>query len=145
VTYTEWFMQHGQKHQAIVDKLSHLSDLELIEYFRFDNMVEKEPEFCELYKENRKCHDVEGLNCYICGCPNFRFKEEGYRKMDGKMLFSTCSINSKEGDRFITEDAIHQDCTKCMVPHYESYIKKVFSRDWFEMMGDVVPYEDDED
>ena len=145
MTYSEWFQQHGEKHKAIMAKLTHLSDHEVVEYFRFDNMVKNEPDFCLLYKENKKCHDLEGLNCYLCACPNFRFKDKGFNVREGKVLYSACSIASKEGGQFITDDAIHQDCSKCSVPHYESYIKRQFSRDWFEIMEDVVPYGDEED
>lgn len=137
MTYSDWFYAHGKKHKAIMEKLSHLSMEEVIAYFRFDNMVEKEPDFCPLYKENKKCHDITGLNCYLCACPNFRFKDKGFHAREGKTLYSACSINSKEGGQFITEDAIHQDCSKCSVPHYESYITRVFDRDWFEMMENV--------
>ena len=137
MTYSEWFYQHGDKHKAIMDRLEHLTMDEVIRYFRFENMVEKEPDFCELYAENKKCHDIPGLNCYLCACPHFRFKEKGFHVREGKTLYSTCSISSKEGKRFVSEDAIHQDCSQCYIPHSESYIKRVFDRDWFEIMENV--------
>ena len=145
MSYSSWFQEHGAKHKIIVDKLSHLSGEELVAYFRFDNMVKNEPDFCPLYKENKKCHDMAELNCYICACPNFRFKDTGFSKRGERMLYSSCSIASKEGGQYLTDDAIHQDCSKCSVPHHESYIKKQFSRDWFLMMENVVPYGDDDD
>ena len=46
MSYGSWFQEHGEKHKKIIEKLAHLSDDELIEYFRFDNMVKKEPDFC---------------------------------------------------------------------------------------------------
>ena len=137
MTYSEWFDQHGKKHQAIMAKLTHLNMHEVIKYFRFDNMVKEEPDFCLLYKDNKKCHDVAGLNCYLCACPHFRFNDKGFHEREGKTLYSTCSISSKEGGRFISEDAIHQDCTKCLIPHSESYIARMYKRDWFEIMVDV--------
>ncbi len=137
MSYSSWFHEHGEKHKAIMAKLTHLSPDEVIRYFRFDNMVKNELDFCPLYKDNKKCHDMKALNCYLCACPNFRFKDEGFNTRKGKTLYSTCSISSKEGGQFISEDAIHQDCSKCAVPHHESYIKRQFSRDWFEMMEDV--------
>lgn len=131
MTYEEWFESHYAKHKKIVEKLSHLSDDEIIEYFRFENMVEKEPEFCPLYKENRKCHDTQELNCYLCGCPNFRLT-------DGKeKLKSFCGIDSKDGKQFVGEKAIHQDCSGCLVPHRDSYVKKHFNRDWMSIMKQV--------
>ena len=137
MSYREWFDAHAAKHAAIVEKLSHLGDEEVIAYFRFDNMVANEPEFCPLYAENRKCHDMEDLNCYLCACPNFRFNDQGFRIEEGKTLFSTCAIESPDGDRYIGDNAIHQNCAGCIVPHRESYIRKVFSRDWKAIMKEV--------
>ena len=137
MSYVSWYQGHGEKHKAIMDKLTHLSDDEVIAYFRFENMVKKEPDFCLLYKEEKKCHDMEGLNCYLCACPNFRFDDDGFKTVEDKTLYSTCSIDSKDGAQFISDDAIHQDCSGCLVPHHEAYIKKVFSRDWFKIMKEV--------
>ncbi len=138
MSYIDWYREHGKKHKLIMEKLTHLSDEEVIAYFRFDNMVKNEPDFCPLYKEHKKCHDTEELNCYLCACPNFRFDDAGWQ-MRGKNYFSSCSIASKEGGAFVTDSGIHQDCSKCLVPHRESYVRKYFSRDWFEIMKDVLP------
>jgi len=135
--YGSWFQAHGEKHKKIVEKLSHLSDDELIAYFRFDNMVEKEPDFCPLYAKNKKCHESEELNCYFCACPNFRFDEDGFEQVEERTLYSTCAIESKDGAQYISESAIHQNCVGCFVPHSEAYIKKEFTRDWFEAMSKV--------
>ena len=138
MSYSSWFQAHGEKHRAIMNKLMHLNNEEVIAYFRFENMVEKEPDFCPLYKENKKCHDMEELNCYLCACPNFRFKDDGFKPVEEKTLFSTCDIDSKDGSQYISDTAIHQNCAGCTVPHHETYIKKVFSRDWFETMKNIV-------
>lgn len=137
MSYKSWFDTHAQKHKKIIDKLSHLSDDEVIEYFVFENMVKKEPDFCPLYKDNKKCHDTTELNCYLCACPNFRFDDESRHKQDNKTLFSFCSIESKDGDQYIGEDAIHQNCSACLVPHKKEYIKKHFSRNWLHIMKNV--------
>ncbi len=137
MSYSSWFQAHGEKHKKIIEKLTHLNDDELIEYFRFDNMVKNEPDFCPLYEKNKKCHDNEELNCYFCACPNFRFKDEGFKKIEERTLFSTCGIDSKDGSQYISDTAIHQNCAGCFVPHSEAYIKKYFTRDWFEAMSKV--------
>jgi len=137
MSYKSWFQSHGKKHSKIVNKLSHLSDSKIIEYFRFENMVKNEPNFCPLYPKNQKCHDIEDLNCYLCACPNFRFDDNGFEKIQNQTLFSYCNINSKYGKPFETKDAIHQNCSDCLIPHHKSYIKKNFSRDWFEIMKNV--------
>lgn len=120
-----------------MEKLTHLSDAEVIEYFRFENMVVNETDFCPLYAENKKCHDMEDLNCYLCACPNFRFNDQGFTKEGEKTLFSTCGIESPDGDQYVSENAIHQNCAGCLVPHRESYVRKVFDRDWFTIMKKV--------
>ena len=138
MAYADWFDAHGKKHATLMQKLTHLNDQEVIAYFRFENMVQKEVDFCPLYAKNKKCHNIETLNCYLCACPNFRFDDAGFETIENKPLKSYCNINSKEGERFTGKDAIHQNCTKCTVPHHESYIEKVFNRSWFKMMDDVV-------
>lgn len=135
MTYTEWFDTHSDKHSAIMEKLSHLSDLEVIEYFRFDNMVMNEKEFCPLYPLNKKCHDMAELNCYLCACPNFRFNDSGFKTENEKILYSTCAIDSSDGDQFIADNAIHQNCSGCLVPHHEGYIRSVFDRSWRKIMA----------
>ena len=137
MSYRQWFEAHAAKHRAIMKKLSHLSDQAVIAYFRFENMVDCENDFCPLYADNKKCHDTDELNCYLCACPNFRFNDKGFASEEGKILFSICSIDSPGGERYITDTAIHQNCAGCLVPHRESTIKKVFDRDWLTVMKEV--------
>jgi len=118
-----------------MEKLKNFSDDEVILYFRFENMVKNEPDFCPLYKSNRKCHNIENLNCYLCACPNFRFDDNGFKKVKNKTLFSYCAIDSKNGREATSANAIHQDCSLCHIPHREDFIKRVFKRDWFEIFG----------
>lgn len=135
--YNEWFDNHGNKHAKIMEKLKELSVDEVIEYFTFSNMVKEEPDFCPLYKDNKKCHDYEDLNCYLCACPNFRFNNDGIKKIEDKTLFSYCGIDSKDGAQFEGKDYIHQNCSGCLVPHKIDYIKKKFKTNWFEIMSKV--------
>jgi len=126
MSYLSWHTEHANKHKKLVEKLSHLSDDEMIKYFDFDNMVKKEPDFCVMYAKNKKCHDMETLNCYLCACPNFRVGE----------VSSTCDIKSKDGGSITSKDGfVHQDCSQCHVPHKVSYVKKHFSRDWKDIMS----------
>lgn len=118
-----------------MNKLSAKTDVEVIEYFRFENMAIHEKGFCPLYAQNKPCHDMENLNCYLCACPNFRFNDAGFERIAEKMLYSTCSIDSPDGDRFITDTAIHQNCSGCLVPHHEGYIRAHFDREWTNIMA----------
>jgi len=138
MSYKKWFQAQGDRHKEVVDRLvkKGLNKEEIIEYFYFENMVKKEPNFCPLYLEPRKCHDYEKLNCYLCACPNFRFKDDGIKEIEGKRLFSTCSIDSKDGKQFKNKSAIHQDCSGCLVPHKHEYVKKNFDLNWFNIMDE---------
>ena len=135
MTYKSWFDDFADKHKVLTKKLisKGLSKDEIIKYFRFENMVEKENDFCELYKTQTKCHDMETLNCYLCACPNFRFTSKP-KKQENKIIHSSCSINSKNGAIFEHENNIHQDCSNCQVPHNENYMKEQFSNNWKETM-----------
>ncbi len=135
LSYSEWFEAHADKHQQLTQRLldEGLSQSEIIAYFRYENMVEKEQGFCELYKTHTKCHDMEDLNCYLCACPNFRFNIKPEPKK-GKYIHSHCSINSKDGALFEHENNIHQDCSGCLVPHHDSYIATHFDINWREIM-----------
>jgi hypothetical protein len=133
--YASWFKEFGDKHHLLTQKLLHqgLNQEEIIEYFRFENMVQKEKDFCELYKTNTKCHEMDVLNCYLCACPNFRFTSKP-QKINSKIIHSSCSIDSKDGALFEHENNIHQDCSGCQIPHKENYIKKHFDYEWKEIM-----------
>jgi len=137
MTYGEWFEAHARKHRAVVEKLlaKGMDKDAIIDYFDFENMVKAEPDFCPLYAEKRKCHDMEKLNCYLCACPNFRFNDDGLAAKEGKTVYSTCAIDSKDGKAAVYGDAIHQDCSACTVPHRRDYIEKVFETAWEKMMA----------
>lgn len=133
MSYLSWFEQHANKHAQLMKKLKHLSDDEVIEYFRFENMIKNEPNFCPLYKDKTPCHSMENLNCYLCACPNFRFDDTAPK------IKSHCGIDSKDGAIFEYEGIVHQDCSNCTVPHHEKYIKQHFHRDWKVIMSKVKP------
>lgn len=136
MSYSSWFKQHGNKHRIIVDRLiaEGLSEEEIIDYFDFDNMVSKEPEFCYLYPDNKKCHNVESLNCYLCACPLFRFSDDGIGKKDLKVIYSECYVNSKLGIQSDFGEAVHLDCSGCTVPHGRKYVRKNYDTNWYKIM-----------
>ncbi|WP_366934184.1 hypothetical protein [Sulfurimonas sp.] len=132
----DWFESHAQKHKKIVEKLQskEYTKEQIIDYFDFENMKKHEVDFCPLYKENKKCHDMKSLNCYMCACPNFRFSDDGISKYNEQVILSECDINN--GKKFSGGGFIHQDCSSCTVPHHRAYILKNFSYDWREMMSE---------
>lgn len=135
--YEEWFEQHSKKHKKIVDKLLEkgYDKEQIIDYFDYDNMAKEEIEFCPLYKMGKKCHNMKELNCYLCGCPNFRFNDDGIGVYNGYKILSKCDINN--GSSVGRGGAVHQDCSKCTVPHHKVYIEKSFDIDWKKIMQGV--------
>jgi hypothetical protein len=163
MTYLEWFESHAAKHAAIVKKLLDrgFAKAEIIDYFDFDNMCEAEPDFCPLYAEKRKCHDMERLNCYLCACPWFRFDDNGLdrgnresevrnwergtqnpepRTKNQKTRYSRCAINAKDGKPLVFGNAIHQVCSACLLPHRRSFVEKHFDTDWKKIMKECGPH-----
>jgi hypothetical protein len=140
MSYGEWFEKHASKHKKIVDKLvAHgYTKEQIIDYFDFENMVKAENDFCPLYKDNKKCHEMQELNCYLCACPNFRFDDNGIKKIDAKTQYSFCAIDSKDGEQGVYGDKIHQDCSKCTVPHHKEYVQNKFDIEWKKIMNSCV-------
>lgn len=137
MSYTSWFDEHASKHKVIVEKLQkqNLTKEQIIDYFDFENMKVKERDFCPLYADNKKCHDMQELNCYLCACPNFRFHDDGVEKVEEKTKYSFCDIDSKDGKVGVYGEAIHQDCSGCSVPHHRAYVLKNFDYDWKKIMS----------
>jgi len=126
--YQKWFKKHSLKHKNIIKKLQTDDVDEIIEYFSYDNLKVKEPDFCPLFVQNKKCHDIDDLNCYFCGCPFFRFND------NAKILKSRCETDSRFGRKINSNGVVHQDCSFCLLPHKKSFIKKYFDYDWSKVM-----------
>jgi hypothetical protein len=130
--YSTWSQKHAKKHEKIVTKLQNknYTKEEIVDYFDYENMLKEEFDFCPLYKDNKKCHDMDELNCYLCACPNFRFNDNGIEKVEDKTKYSLCGIKSKDARESCYGDKIHQDCSLCLIPHAKSYILDNFDYDW---------------
>jgi hypothetical protein len=129
MAYIDWFLAHAQKHKDIVDKLlsKGLTKSEIIEYFEYNNLKSKEPDFCILFAKDKKCHDIDSLNCYLCACPNFRFDDSATK------IKSYCSIECPNS-RTVGKEIKHNDCSNCLLPHETKYIDKKFDTDWIKIM-----------
>lgn len=136
MSYFDWFVKHADKHAVLVERLHKkgLTKKEIIGYFHFENMAEKEPSFCLLYTNKQKCHTMANLNCYLCACPHFRFNDEGIKEEDGIVIKSLCAIHSAKSAFFLHEGMGHLDCSKCILPHTKVFIEKHFDRDWKKIM-----------
>lgn len=138
MSYKSWFDAHAAKHAKIVEKLRLIGydESKIIDYFDFENMRLCEEDFCPLYAENKKCHEMEALNCYLCACPNFRFSDGGLSERDGVTVYSECAIASKDGEQQNFGGKIHQNCSDCTVPHEKEFVREKFDMDWKKIMKD---------
>ena len=124
MTYTDWFIENSIKHKAIMEQLKDKNRDEIIEYFDYENMRIKHLDFSPLYALNSKCHDMKNLNCYWCGCPYFRFNDDGIETRENRVVYSICTKGL--GEHLESEIAIHQDCSSCTLPHSVKFIKDNF-------------------
>jgi len=113
MTYADWRKDFFNKRNKIVEKLKKLnySEEKIYEYFEYDNMSLKESSFCPLYELNKKCHDIEYLNCFHCACPHFVIVGDD----------SFCKINSKFADNIVINNNKICDCTNCTIPHTKQF------------------------
>ena len=135
--YKSWFETHAKKHEALVAKLKTqgIAGEALVAYFVFENMVKCEPDFCPLYARGKKCHDRAYLNCFLCACPHFRFKDEGLHvRENGVVVKSVCAANARFAKRFVYEGVEHLDCSACVVPHNKAFVRKHLGKTWKEAM-----------
>ncbi|MGE3592594.1 MAG: hypothetical protein AB7G52_08890 [Arcobacter sp.] len=129
MTYDEWKIEHATKKANIIRKNNLTEVDDIVEYFDFNNMVKNELDFCPLYKDNIKCHDIEKLNCYYCGCPYFKVNDNP-KTLGKTTIASTCIIDSKYKDLFYENPdennviKIHCDCSNCYIPHKVTFTKK---------------------
>lgn len=135
MTYTQWFNEHSKKHKSILNLINPKTKDNIINYFTYENMRDNHNDFCLLYSTNTKCHDMQDLNCYMCGCPYFRFDDIGLEVSGNIVIYSKCIKNL--GSKFVSKNAIHQDCSSCEVPHNIKFINDNFDIDWSKMMSGV--------
>lgn len=126
MSYEEWIEDHDIKVNNILKRLSGKGIEETVSYFNYENMKDNELDFCPLYKNNSKCHDIDELNCLLCACPHFHFNNE--TDITKRVtIASTCTISSRfKGEYYANPDEngvikVHCDCTDCFVPHRHKY------------------------
>ena len=125
MTFEEWLVDHDGKVQEVLGRLNSTDPNVIIEYFDYDNMAEKESDFCPLYNMGEKCHDTNKLNCYYCACPYFMESDDEPFGYNGDVkIMSTCSINSTKAGTFIQDGVQQCDCTNCHVPHNARFALK---------------------
>lgn len=131
MTYKEWYIEHSKKRQKLINSLiiQNFSKEEIVHYFRWSNMVKNQPQYCGLYSENKKCHQLNELNCLYCACPYFIFNDEGIETIEENTIYSKCTIDSRFGTEYEYDNCIHQDCSLCLIPHTKQFSIKYFENE----------------
>jgi Zn-finger protein len=80
---------------------------EFVDEWDFNTRRKIHPEECVCYRQNKKCHNIEELNCLFCYCPNYiRTIKEG-----------ACKIESPKGKYIDNHEGKIWDCSDCDFPH----------------------------
>ncbi|MDD5192421.1 MAG: cysteine-rich small domain-containing protein [Candidatus Nanoarchaeia archaeon] len=75
------------------------------------------PEKCKCYQTQIPCHDLENLNCFLCGCPEYLSESPT----------GGCNLNSNLGE-YIPYDKSPEGklwaCDGCTYPHHPENVEK---------------------
>ncbi len=95
---------------------NHIS--QIISEFSYKVRSKKHPDACICYQQNKPCHKMDDLNCFLCYCPFYdTSKEEG-----------GCKRNCKDGKWFYSEKLPKGkiwDCSDCTYPHEKATVKGI--------------------
>lgn len=105
-------MEFIKKRQEIISRFQLHTPEETIEFFKYDNLKLKVPDFCVLFKDNLLCHNLpeNELICYFCACPFYDYELWD----EDKKIFGACK--NPEGTGIRNEHG-YFDCTNCTLPH----------------------------
>lgn len=119
----KWFLDFKKRRENIVRSGGLSSPGKIADYFTYTNMKNKHPDFCPLYKNEQKCHDMSSneLICYFCACPYYDY--EYYN--EAKKEYGRCLINSRYGKR---NRWGYWDCTNCLLPHRRKFVIHYLSK-----------------
>lgn len=128
VKFEDWSNDHFDKLSKVFEKFEENTPVNsIVDYFDYENISKSENGFCPLYRDYTKCHQTEKLNCLLCSCPHFRYSDITPLSVreDGIKVMSMCSIGSKDGRYFISDGIAQCDCSECILPHKNGYIKNI--------------------
>jgi Zn-finger protein len=86
----------------------------ILEEWDFEKRKKTNLDECICYQQDKKCHNLEKLNCYFCYCPYYGEK---------------CAIDSPDV-KYVTSMSGKKilDCSDCNFPHLEENIKKILGQ-----------------
>ncbi len=103
---------HAQAKKFIEKRIN-----QLIKDYDFEKRKKTNPDECVCYEQNKKCHNLEELNCFFCYCPNY----------DTSVKEGGCKINSPKGKYIDNHEGKIWDCSDCDIMHNKENIRKYLS------------------
>jgi Zn-finger protein len=97
----------GLKMHELANEIIGKNINEVISGWDFEERKKANPNGCICYEQNKKCHDLENLNCFFCYCPNY----------DKSVKEGKCKINSPKGKYINNHEGKILDCSDCDFPH----------------------------
>ncbi len=112
-----WQRAHWGKVRTIIFQNDVLVE-RIAEYFLYDNLKSKHPDFCHLFKINSFCHEGvsrEKFCCFFCACPYFSSLGEE----DG--IYGKC-LREENSSRRLANGFL--DCVDCTFIHDLDWSRK---------------------
>lgn len=91
---------------------------EVVEFFMYNNLKFRYPDFCPLFARGEICHKnmkKENFNCFFCACPYFYTAYYNVRERQ----FGKCRLGSRKG-RY--DESGQWNCSECSFVHYPKYV-----------------------
>ena len=114
----QWRTEHIRKVKKIIRE-NNLTGEQIPQFFLYDNLRERYPDFCPLFEKDKLCHagvEREKFCCLFCACP---FYDHQLWDEENK-IFGGCRINSRFGRR---NEAGYWDCTNCVFVHNIDWVR----------------------
>jgi len=105
------FIKQKMEIYRILERENLLEPKDINKFFSYKNLSKKYPFFCELFKDNKCCHDIklDRMKCFNCYCP---FYDREFVDEKSKLL-GRCQKKSKKGK--YTKGV--WDCSDCKLVH----------------------------
>ena len=134
MTYKEWFDAHGAKHQKIMKNWMASPMKRSLPISVLRTWWRKNPSSVHFTKKIKNATRWKSSTVTSAPVPTSDSMTGVCIEKEGRTYYSDCNIHAREGKAFVSESAVHQDCSACLLPHKESFVRKVFTRNWFGIM-----------
>ena len=107
--------------------LTEINSPVIISETSFQIRSKKHSEQCPYYAQEKPCHDIKDLNCFLCVCPEY------HSDMDE----GGCRINNQSGKWHspypYSKSGKVWDCSDCSFPHFQAHIEQYLRQNLGEL------------